>query len=61
MWDDLIFEFFVRRMAMESLLASSHVVDSIFWKCVAIDYQANLRWKAEEVEGLFSAVTEFEL
>jgi hypothetical protein len=60
-WDDLVVELFWRRATSESLLASSHVVDTIFGEHIAVDHQTNFGWQGEEVESLLRPVAEFEL
>jgi hypothetical protein len=59
--EDLISELFVRRVAMESVLGSSHVVSPVFGERIAVDYQADFGRRTKEVKGLFSPVAEFEL
>jgi hypothetical protein len=61
LWDDLVLELEAREMAIESLLASGHVVDLVLGEHIAIDHQADFGWQAEEVESLFRPVAEFEL
>jgi hypothetical protein len=56
---DLVSQFFMWRLAVESLFASSHVVDLIRRKYVTVDHEADLGRQTEEVEGLFMAVAEF--
>lgn len=59
--DDLVAKLFWIRAANESLVASSHVVDLIFWERIAIDHEADFGRQTEEVESLFSPVAKFEL
>jgi hypothetical protein len=59
--DNLVFELFIQKVAIESVLASSHVASPVSGERIAIDHQADLGRQTKEVKGLCSPVAEFEL